>query len=205
VSLEVEDLLGVIERLARALMGGDPAHGWPHVERVRSLAWRIVEEEGLSPDRLTLELAVLLHDTGRSVEGRGHHAEKSASLARDLLAVAGLDPARIEAVVHAILAHSYSLGVPARTVEAKILSDADKLDALGAVGIARVVHTGCQMGRSFEESLDHIYEKILRLPSLLHYEASRRIAEERLEIVRRFAEELAAELGENVKPPRGPP
>jgi len=204
VPVSWENLVRIVERVARGLMGGDPAHGWPHVERVRGLAWRIIEEEGLDPDVLVLELAVLLHDVGRSLDGPGHHAEKSAAFARDLLTATGLDHDTIEAVIHAILAHSYSLGVPARTVEARVLSDADKLDALGAVGIARVVHTGCQMGRRFEESLAHIHEKILRLPGLLHYGASRRIAEERAGIVRAFAKELARELGENVKPPGGP-
>jgi len=189
-----ERILDLLERLSRGLMGGDPAHGWPHVARVRRLAWRIVGMEGLSVDRFVLDAAILLHDVGRSLEGEGHHAVKSAELARHLLEAMGVGHDRVEGVVHAILAHSYSLGVPARSVEAKVLSDADKLDALGAVGVARVFHTGCQMGRGFEDSLRHFHEKILRLPSLLHYEASRRIASGRIEIVRLLASRMEREL-----------
>ncbi len=183
---------GLVETV-RGIMGNDPAHGWPHVVRVHGISLRIVEEGRLEPDIRVLEHAVLLHDVGRFLEGKGHHAVKSASFARRVLE--GVDESFIEAVVHAILTHSYSLGVRAGTLEAMILSDADKIDALGAVGIARVFHTGCLLGRGFEDSLGHFREKILRLPGLLYLEASRRIARERARIVEEYVERLAEELG----------
>ncbi len=185
---------GELIGLAKSLMGRDPAHGWPHVERVARLARRIIVEEGLNPDWRVLDAAILLHDTGRFVEGE-HHALASARLARLVLPGLGYGAGEVEAVVHAILAHSYSLGVKASTIEARVLSDADKLDALGAVGIARVFHTGCQLNRSFEDSLEHFREKILRLPGLLYYDASRRIAEKRIGIIEAFLESARQELG----------
>lgn len=179
--------------VSRALMSEDPAHGWPHVVRVYKLARRIASLIEESVDWLVLETAVLLHDVGRFLPGEGHHAEKSARFAEELLASIGFK-GDIGAVAHAILAHSYSLGVKARTLEAMILSDADKLDALGGVGIARVFHTGCQFRRAFEESLNHIREKIIRLPGLMYLEASKTIAEERLRIVMEFMKVLEDEL-----------
>ena len=192
--------------LARDIMGGDPAHGWPHVVRVALLARRIVEGEGLNPDWRILDAAILLHDTGRFLGG-GHHAAASARLARLVLPGLGYGPGEVEAVEHAILAHSYSLGLEAETVEARVLSDADKLDALGAVGVARVFHTGCQLGRGFEDSIRHFHEKILRLPGLLYYGFSRRLAGERTAVVKSFLEAIERELGvmrlDEADPPPG--
>jgi len=170
---------------ARSLLGGDPAHGWPHVLRVARLAEEIILAGDLEPDLRVLSTAVALHDVGRALGG-GHHARVSAVYAGRLLRRLGWPEHLVGEVEHAILAHSYSLGVEARTLEAKILSDADKLDALGAVGVARVFHTGCQLGRGFRESLEHFYEKILSLPELLYLEPSRRIAAERVRVVREF-------------------
>jgi len=170
---------------ARRLLGSDPAHGWPHVLRVARLAEEIVAAGGLEPDYRVLAAAVALHDVGRALGG-GHHARVSAEYARRLLERLGWPGRDVWAVEHAILAHSYSLGVEARTLEAKILSDADKLDALGAVGVARVFHTGCQLGRDFKDSLAHFREKILSLPRLLYLEPSRRLAAARVRVVEEF-------------------
>ncbi|MEB3851074.1 MAG: HD domain-containing protein [Desulfurococcales archaeon] len=183
-----------LEDRARALMGGDPAHGWPHVLRVARWASRIIEGEGVEPRWRILYPALLLHDVGRAVGGGGHHAVESARVARGLLEGA-LSPGELEGVVHAILAHSYSLGVRAESLEAMILSDADKLDALGAVGVARVFHTGCQLGRGFEDSVGHFREKILRLPSLMYLETSRRAAEALASRVRSYLEWWLDEAG----------
>ncbi len=180
--------------IARAIMGADPAHGWPHIVRVHKLSRRIAGELDEPVNWRILETAILLHDVGRSIEGGGHHAVKSARFAEEILPSLGYGADEVESVVHAVRSHSYSLGEPATTIEAKILSDADKLDALGAVGIARVIHTGCRINRSFEDSLKHFYEKILDLPGYMYLEPSRKIAYRRLEIVRRFVSQLEEEL-----------
>jgi len=180
--------------LARALMGDDPAHGWPHIERVLSWAEAIVKAEGLTIDWDVLWNAVMLHDIGRYLPGKGHHAVKSAEAAETILGAMGYPPEVVEAIVDAILAHSYSLGAGSSSTEARVLSDADKLDALGAVGVARVIHHGCTAERSFEESLRHIEEKILRLPELMHYSYSRAQAERLAGIVRLFHGEMKKQL-----------
>ncbi|MCE4628515.1 MAG: HD domain-containing protein [Desulfurococcales archaeon] len=184
-----------LEEEARRLLGCDPAHGWPHILRVASWAKRILEAERLTADLMVLYVSILLHDAGRS-SGGSHHAVESARIARSLLPAHGLQGILGE-VEHAVLAHSYSLGVRAETVEAKVLSDADKLDALGAVGIARVFHTGCQLGRGFEDSVSHFYDKILRLPTLMHYPYSRRKAAELAARVEEFLGWWRSETGGN--------
>ncbi|MCE4618566.1 MAG: HD domain-containing protein [Desulfurococcales archaeon] len=182
-----------VRLISRAIMGDDPAHGWPHILRVFRYSRIIANMVEERMDWLTLETAILLHDVGRFLKGEEHHAAKSAEFARELLPQIGYR-GDVEAVVHAILAHSFSLGVKAETLEAMILSDADKLDALGAIGIARVFHTGCQFGRSFEESLEHFVEKIIKLPDLMYLDVSRKLAEEKVKIVKNYINELREEL-----------
>lgn len=180
--------LRALARLLQGLYGSDPAHGWPHVVRVMRWAERIVEAEGLDVDLEVLALSVMLHDIGRLSSGGDHHAVESARVADYILELLGYDRGVREAVKHAILAHSYSLGYKAETLEAVVLSDADKLDALGAIGIARVFHTGALMGRSFEDSVNHFKEKILNLASRMYLEYSRRMAERLAERIARYLE-----------------
>jgi len=188
-SIVGESRVRALETVARALMGEDPAHGWPHVERVLELASRIVVEEGLeksSVDLLALYLSILLHDIGRFASKGRRHAVESARIARELVMIAWSNEDLAKAVEHAILSHSYSMGIAPETLEAKILSDADKLDALGAIGIARVFHTGRSLGRSFADSIEHFKEKILKLPDMMHFEWSRREAKRRARRVELF-------------------
>ena len=174
-------------------MGCDPAHGWPHIVRVYNLAQEIIHNISEPYNLSVLETAIIFHDVGRFLPGEEHHAIKSSKFARKILLEidARVD---IDAVSHAILAHSYSLGVKPRTIEAAVLSDADKLDALGAVGIARVFHTGCRMNRGFEGSIKHFYEKILNLPDQLVLEYSKEIALKRMKIIIEFINNIKQEL-----------
>ncbi len=190
-------LLPVIKQISYAIMGNDPAHGWPHIERLESLIVELIENEGVDEmvDRCLLYTGLYLHDVGRSMPGDENHALKSASYAKSLLETLGVPESCIEDVVHVIKAHSFSLGIRAETLEAMILSDADKLDALGAVGIARVFHTGCTMKRGFKESIKHFYEKIIRLPELLYLSSAKEVARERIKIIEAFLEEWKRELG----------
>ncbi len=180
------EIRGVLERIAESIQGNDPAHGWPHTLRVRKLAREIIENENISVDECVLDAAIILHDVGRGLPGEENHAVKSARLARDLLSAMSVPEECVEGVEHAILAHSYSLGIAPETLEAVVLSDADKLDALGSIGIARVFHTGCQLGRSFDDSIRHIRVKLLSLPERIKLGYARRLAVKRLGIVRVF-------------------
>lgn len=100
-------------------------------------------------DLEVLALAALLHDIARPLEDSGKvedHALEGARIARRYLRSLGYPEDKVEAVAHAIEAHRFSRGPEPATLEAKILSDADKLDAIGAVGIARVFMYSGSMG-----------------------------------------------------------
>ncbi len=166
---------------ARHFFDREGAHGFSHVERVFNLCMHMGKEEG-GADLEVLALAALLHDVARPLESAGkvddHAVEGGARIARSYLKSLGYPEERIAAVAHAIEAHRFSRGPEPRTLEAKILSDADKLDAIGAIGgVARVFMYSGEHGRDVEASLRHFEEKILRLKDLMYTETARRIAE----------------------------
>jgi len=121
-------------------IGANGCHDWTHVERVRTLALKIGKIEKAQPD--VLEIASLLHDIGRKeemkVKGIFCHAEKGAELSRKILKKYKIDNEKIENIVHSVITHRYRNSHIPKTIEAKVLYDADKLDSLGAVGISRI-------------------------------------------------------------------
>ncbi len=125
--------------LARKLYQNGPSHDFFHVERVLRLALRLGETEGA--DLEILGLAALFHDLARESEsasgGEICHAAASADQTRELLLEHGEPQVKVEAVCHCIATHRYRDGNEPETLEAKCLYDADKLDSLGAVGVAR--------------------------------------------------------------------
>lgn len=138
-----------IRKLAKGffdeLEKNDFSHGFSHVERVTRLALHIGERE--KADLEIIEAAALLHDIARGMEDRGEvedHAEESARLAKDILIKIGFPKEKIDKVCHCIEVHRSKKTKSARTLEAKILQDADRLDALGAVDIARVIGSKLQ-------------------------------------------------------------
>lgn len=139
-SSEHDALINRIKKIARSYF--DSAHGshdWEHTLRVCKLCERIGPVEGVDMD--VLLSAALLHDIGRRYQdaskGAVCHAEKGAQLAGALLNGLPLSEAQKQNIVHCIQSHRFrSLNVP-QTPEAKVLFDADKLDAIGAVGVAR--------------------------------------------------------------------
>ena len=111
----------------------DLAHGWEHVHRVYHLALHLAEQE--HADGLIVGMAALLHDLGRTTRGPTRsHAERSAKLAKKLLASYDLPSETLYAILHAILAHSYRHGVEPATLEARVLYDADRWTAWERVG-----------------------------------------------------------------------
>ena len=115
------------------------SHRWDHTQRVYRMALHLGEQEGA--DREIVALAALLHDIGRTEEdrsqGRIRHAERGADMARKILAGEGLEDNKIGKIVHCIATHRFRDNKQPETPEAKVLFDADKLDSIGAVGIAR--------------------------------------------------------------------
>ena len=119
--------------------GSSGCHDWTHIKRVRNLSLNIGKEE--RADLYILEVAALLHDVGRKEEmeskGLFCHAEKSAEIAKEILARYNLDRNILENIIHCIQTHRFRKGDAPKTIEAKVLFDADKLDSLGAIGVAR--------------------------------------------------------------------
>lgn len=119
--------------------GSTGSHDFDHIERVFMLCKHIGKVE--KADLKILLTAALLHDIGRPAQdqsgGKICHAEEGAKLASKLLIKLGWKPEEIEKVNHCILSHRYRGNVKPQSLEAKILSDADKIDAIGAVGIGR--------------------------------------------------------------------
>ncbi len=137
-----KQLLESIEAEARKyFVDASGCHDWSHVERVRTLAKHIARAEGA--DLFVVEAAALLHDIAKTEEMRAKggfcHAEEGAKRSRPILEKQGIDAEIIARIVHCIASHrnrSEGKSVP-ESLEAKILFDADKIDSLGAVGVAR--------------------------------------------------------------------
>ncbi len=188
-----DSVLNASRDLAKSVLGEDFSHGYPHVKRVLRYA-RLIASEVESVDEFLLELSVYLHDVGRALGEP--HAYYSALIAKAFLEEFKISPDFLELVVNAIEYHSFSYAklkkVDAKSTEAMILSDADKLDALGVVGFLRAFYYGWERGRSLEETISHFNEKLFRLKGLLHYECSRRIAEkleQRMQVILTWLEE----------------
>jgi uncharacterized protein len=190
----------------------DPAHGWEHVQRVYNLALFIAKREGA--DHFITGMAALLHDLGRLSHEQGqHHADLSVSEAGLLCQQLRIAPHSQEAILHAILAHSFSRGVQPRTLEARVVRDADRLDGLGAIGIMRWAITGAvrrdpqtlcyHPGDPFAEQhtpddshymLDHFFSKLLRLSEGMTTATGRELAEQRTAFMRTYLNEFRYEL-----------
>jgi len=174
---------------ARALYGEviDSTHDFDHVMRVYRLAERIGQAEGA--DMPVLRTACLLHDIARADQDTGRvpdHAAEGACRARDLLSAR--PPQFVDAVAHAIAAHRFrGDDVQPRTLEARILYDADKLDAIGAVGIARAFCYGAHQGQEFAV-------KLSKIKDMLFTETARATAEERHHFMVQFFQRMAAEV-----------
>jgi uncharacterized protein len=211
-------LLSEIEAFARERCADhDTAHDALHLSRVMANARLLADAEraaSVSVDSFVVEAACWLHDVVQLPKGTGpagESARQSAAIARTFLADRGVDPARIDAIAHVVEAHSYSGGMRPATIEAAILQDADRLDALGAVGIARLWVTGVSLGGALHHdhdpagtarelddrafSLDHIERKLLRLPATMNTASGRSEAQRRAEYVRQYRDEFLRELG----------
>jgi uncharacterized protein len=128
----------------------DPVHGFDHIQRVARMAERLAKAEGA--DLEIVHAAALLHDSKGSDPNSGErlsHHEASALFAAIILREENWPKDRIEAVQHCIRGHRYRGGEEnaPRTIEAKVLFDADKLDVLGAIGVARTIGYAVQAGQ----------------------------------------------------------
>ena len=197
--------------LAAASAGNDGAHDASHLARVWRTAQSLLAAHP-EANALVVMAACYLHDLvnlPKNHPERAQASRRSARLATHQLGVMGFPPELLAGVAHAIEAHSYSAAIPAETIEAKIVQDADRIDALGAVGLARVFYIGGQLGRPlahpddplaldrpFDDAtytLDHFAVKLAALPGMMQTGAGRRLAERRAALLMDFRARFAQE------------
>ncbi len=173
------------------------AHTLDHTRRVYALSIRIGRE--LGADLKILGAAALLHDIGRPLESeRGvSHSKLSGEMARDILSRLDFREAEIERVVDAIRTHRFSEHLEPNSLEGEILSDADKLDAMGAIGVFRAVAQAENTGVGMDGFLSHADQKLLKLRDLMYTIPARREAENRHRTLDTFVKQLKRELTSN--------
>jgi uncharacterized protein len=205
------------DNLAAALLphivddAGDGSHDLSHISRVWNNARHLQAGEG--GDLRILLAAVLLHDCVRVEKDsplRAQASTMSARQAQRLLTDMGWDDKDAAAVAHAVEAHSFSAGIAPRTLEARIVQDADRLDAIGAIGVARCFYTAGRMGSSLYETvdpqarqralddrryaLDHFPAKLFGLADGFQTVTGAALAKQRLQTMRQFVDAFVSEL-----------
>ncbi|MFX0073211.1 MAG: HD domain-containing protein [Candidatus Hermodarchaeota archaeon] len=175
----------------------DDIHGFGHVKRVYTMSIKIGKE--LNANLNILKIAALLHDIGRIDEKsdplKRNHAEISAEKALNYLQSQqfNLSWEEISQIIHCIKAHSFSNNINPQSIEAKILSDADKLDAIGAIGIFRTIGFTLENNGGINQIIEHLETKILKLKKQLFLSYSKEIAEKRHNLVLDFYNEMKSE------------
>ena len=204
------------ERRCRAFLearpAGDAAHDPAHVRRVVAQARRLARAEGA--DLAVVVPAAWLHDcvtVPKDSPDRARASRLAADAAGAWLRAEGFPERLVPAVEHAVAAHSWSAGIAPETPEAAVVQDADRLDALGAVGVARLyatagalgsalAHPGdplADSGRALDDrqwATDHITVKLLGLPATMRTAAGRAEAERRAAFLCRFLDQLRSEI-----------
>ncbi|HCM6213178.1 TPA: phosphohydrolase [Klebsiella oxytoca] len=192
---------------------GDAAHDISHFRRVWATAQRLAEES--DADRLVILTACYFHDIVSLAKNHPERSRSSAMAAEQTLTILQSDfpdfpPERYAAVLHAIEAHSFSAGMAPRSEEAKIVQDADRLEALGAIGLARVFAVSGALNnilfdaddpfadrRELDDkkyALDHFQCKLLRLPETMQTEKGRAMALHNTRFLVQYMAKLSAEL-----------
>ena len=186
----IRSTITYIEDLFRGNAGG---HDAAHSLRVYRNAMMIAEnEEEADPE--IVALAALLHDAD---DHKLFHTENNAN-SRSFLAENQMPEEKIDQICTAINSVSFSRnrGKTPETPEGKIVQDADRLDALGAIGIARTFAYGGEHGRPLQESVQHFHDKLLLLKDSMNTETGRQLAEQRHTFLESFLRELWEEIGD---------
>jgi uncharacterized protein len=192
--------------------GTDGSHDRSHLLRVWCNAASIADQEP-GCDRAVLAAAVILHDcvaVEKNSPQRSRASRLAAAHARPILSALGWDARAVEQAAHAIEAHSFSAGITPETVEARILQDADRLDAIGAIGIARCFYVAGRMGSSLYNpedpsasdralddrtfALDHFGAKLFKIAEKFQTEPGQTLAAERTRTMHDFVGALLDEI-----------
>lgn len=202
-----------IQLVKEKLEGTESGHDWFHIERVWKLSLKIQEKEG--GDKLVIELAALLHDIA---DPKFHNGDETiaSKIVNEFLSEQKVDSATIEKVIFIIENMSFKNRNDAPEnlpLELKIVQDADRLDAIGAIGIARTFNFGGyknnlmyhpdiepKLNQTKEEykksngtTINHFYEKLLLLKDLLNTKTAKEIAQHRHQFMLQFLEEFYKE------------
>lgn len=196
-------LLAETEKYVRQQLSNDPTgHDWYHIDRVRQLASTIWNQEQTG-DRWTIEMVALLHDI--SDEKLNESKEAGNRKLRSFLETINISKQLIDQLIVMIDSISYGGGNRPKptSIEAQIVQDADRLDAIGAIGIARTFAYGGSKGRSIFEpnaaeeknlsTIQHFYDKLLRVKALMNTETAKKMAVERHEFMEGFLEQFFKE------------
>lgn len=208
--------LRALRRDVEALWAGSKdtsgAHDLAHAVRVAAWTIRLGQSR---VDPASAIAAALLHDVislPKNHPERSRSSEKSAALARQWLSKLGFAPQEIDEISDAIENHSFSRGGAPQRWLGKCLQDADRIEALGSIGIFRVVSTGTSMGSAYFDPMDpwarrrelddrsfcvdHFFTKLLKLPETMNTAQGREEAERRAAKMHEFLEQLGEELGD---------
>jgi uncharacterized protein len=192
-----DNLISIVRKFAVENSEKNDIHGFAHVERVYNTCVKIGKK--LNPNLNVLKIAALLHDIGRIDEEedtlKRNHAEISAEKAKKFLASNNFNLAQEDCdnIIHAIRTHSFSNNISPQTLEAKILSDSDKLDAIGAIGIFRTIGFTLQNNGGIDQVIEHLESKILKLKEQMFLEYSKSLGEDRQKTVLNFYNKLKKE------------
>lgn len=188
----ISDAIGYVKEL---FAGNSDGHGADHTMRVYHNAQMILAEY-TEADSFVVLLSALLHDAD---DHKLFNTENNMN-ARTFMERNGIPSETIEQVCRAInsVSFSHNRGKSPETPEGKIVQDADRLDAIGAIGIARTFAYGGKVGRPLSDSIKHFYDKLLLLKDEMNTDAAKKIALKRHEFMQEFLEEYYSETSETV-------
>ena len=197
--------------LDQCLSDDDSAHDYTHIQRVVTSAKMLARLEKARP--AIVFPAAWLHDcvaVAKDHPDRSKSSTLAAERAVEFLQTSGYEPQYLEDIHHAIQAHSFSAGITPETVEAKVVQDSDRLDALGAIGIARCFMVGGKLGRALYQpddpfcqnrapddktwTIDHFYQKLFKLPGTMQTDAGKQEAERRVRLMKTYLNALDNEI-----------
>lgn len=202
-----------IEKAREVYPSTDPSHDFLHISRVVANAMKLAAEEGA--DLNVVLPAAYFHDfitVPKNDPRRAQASQLSAAAATEYLAGIGYPSQYLDAVAHAIAAHSFSAGIVPETLEAKVVQDADRLDSLGAIGIARCFATNALMQTAFydageffpetrvaddkKQAVDHFFVKLFKLPDMMQTESARAEGRRRTAFMREYLEKMRDEASQ---------
>lgn len=211
-TLTMDKLEQACQKFMLAQVVHDSAHDINHIKRVVKNAKQIAANE--QADMWVVTAAAWLHDCVTFPKSHPDNKKASgfaAQAACDFLSEIGFPIDKLQGVFHAVEAHSFSANIKATTIEAKVVQDADRLDGLGAVGVARCYAVAGKLGsKLYNEhdpfchdrkpdskiaAVDHFYEKLFKTAETLQTTTAKQMAEQRVSYMKLFLEQLGTEIG----------